>query len=173
MCAHTYTAMPENTHKLGAWVGLPSLIPLPCVDFGLCLEIFFSSFPFLTFQCENFESQLRLSSCSLETCQPILNYKLFSPSWFKIHTICLRKRKERSKKKEREKQLSPLAQSVSKKASKMNSAIFRVLMLSKDNFMSPKSERHAVTVTHATHTNPWRIMLKDPEGYSVSFLKAY
>lgn len=51
------------------------------------------------------------------------------------------------------KPLSPLAQSVSIKASKMNSAVFTMLMLSKD-FMFPKSERHVATGTRDLDTNP-------------------
>lgn len=43
------------------------------------------------------------------------------------------------------KRLLPLAQSVSKNASKMNSTTFRTPILSKDNFMSPKSEKHMIT----------------------------
>lgn len=157
MCAHTYTAMPETHTNWGHGLACPLSFPCPMLILVSVKRFFFSSFPFLTFQCEHFDSKLRLSSCSLETSQPILNYKLFSPSRFKKHNISLRKRTLK-------KQLSPLAQSVSKKASKMNSTIFRALMLSKDNFMSPKSERHAVTVTHVIHTSPRRIMLKDLEG---------
>lgn len=165
MCAHTYTAMPETHTNWGhGWLALPHS-PALCWFWSLSRD-FFSSFPFLTFQWENSESKLRLSSCSLETSQPILNYKMFSPSRFKKHSISLRKRTFK-------KQLSPLAQSVSKKASKMNSTIFRVLMLSKDNFISPKSERHAVTVTHAIHTNPWGIMLKDLEGKKTLFSQLF
>lgn len=80
MCTHTHSrtharthtgSRDWNTHKLRVGVGLPSLIPLPCVDFGLCFEIFFF---FFTIQFsisyfsvkKNVKSQLRLSSCSQE-----------------------------------------------------------------------------------------------------------
>lgn len=61
------------------------------------------------------------------------------------------------------KQLSPLAQSVSKTASKMNSTIFRTPILSKDNFMFPKPERHTATMTQGAYTNPWRITEQSEE----------
>lgn len=48
-------------------------------------------------------------------------------------------------------QFSPLAQSVSKNASKMNSTIFRALMLSKDNLVFPKSGKDVVPLTWITH----------------------
>lgn len=67
------------------------------------------------------------------------------------------------------KQLSPLAQSVSNTASKTNSTIFRTSILSRDNFMFPKSERHMATVTQCTvcarsSLSPWRIKLEDTGG---------
>lgn len=48
------------------------------------------------------------------------------------------------------KQLSPLAQLVSETASNMNNTIFRTPILSRDNFMAPKRERHMVTMTECT-----------------------
>lgn len=45
---------------------------------------------------------------------------------------------------------SPLAQSVSKTASKTSNTIFRMLIVSKDNFMFPKNESHMETVRQDT-----------------------
>lgn len=56
-CAHTHS-YDWNTHKLGVVVDLPSLVPLPCVDIGLCLEIFFFFFT-SSFSISNFSVRKR------------------------------------------------------------------------------------------------------------------
>lgn len=80
VCRHTQPCLKHTQTGGMGWLAL-SHSPTLCWFWSVSRD-FFSTFPFLTFQCENFESKLRLSSCSLETRRPILNYKLFSPSRF-------------------------------------------------------------------------------------------
>lgn len=69
--AHTHTRCHDwNTQTRGRGrAGLPSLIPLSCVDFGLCLEIFVSFKFSISSLPTAFKTQLRLSSGSQETSQ--------------------------------------------------------------------------------------------------------
>lgn len=155
MCKHTHTHMHGhdwNTHELTGgrgWLAL-SRSPAPCWFWALFKVFSALSFPSLT---------CRRAKCSdptetffmLTRNQPVnLSFnELAWPSNFKTRDIGVKERRFK-------KLLSPLAQSVSKMASKMKSTIFRMPILSKDNFMFPKSARHMVT--QGINTNPWRIM---------------
>ena len=153
MLTHTHThthiyAWPwlKHTQTGGRGWHSRSHSPALCWFWAPFRDFLVLSFPSLTSQCENVKSQLRLSSCSQETSQSTRVIMI----WCYQHAMLVRM-KERFIKQ----QLSPLAQSVSKTASKMNNTIFRTPILSKDNFMFPKSERHMATVTQGVlYTNP-------------------